>query len=452
MNEKRSFKKVYRRYFNYDRRILITAILAGLPGSLLGLVLLWTGDYSSKVQLTFTLFVVGGWFGFAFALRERVVYSLRTLSNLLAALREGDYSLRALASRNVDSLGEVMFEVNALADTLQKQRFGEMEASALLRKVMDEIEVVVLAFDGEQKLRLMNRHAERLLSGQAERLLGRTATELGLEECLQGEAPRVLNVAFPGSTGRWELRRGKFREQGLPHQLVVLSDVTRALRDEERQAWQRLVQVLRHEINNSLAPIHSLSDSLRVLLARRLRAPDWEEDLRQGLDVIGERAKALNRFMVSYAQVTRLPKPRPGPVEVGEWVKRVANLETRLAVNVVLGPSLTVQADGDQLDQLLINLVKNAVDAALETGGGAQVSWHKITKPSPVLEICVEDEGPGISNTANLFVPFFTTKPQGSGLGLMLSRQIAEAHGGTLTLENRTDRTGCRARLRLPIR
>ena len=449
MNQSTICRKL-RAYFHFDRRVLATAILAGLPGILLGLILLWSGDYSTKVQLTFTLLVVGGWLSFAASQRERITYSLRTVSNLLAALREGDYSLRAQHPRDLDSLGEVLLEINALGDILQKQRLGAVEASALLRKVMDEIEVAVLAFDGEEKLRMVNRHAERLLGEPAERLLGRQAAELGLNECLQGEAPRVLNAAFPGGGGRWELRRGQYREQGLPCQLVVLSDLTRALREEERQAWQRLVQVLRHEINNSLAPIHSLSESLRMLMTRSPRTPDWESDLLEGLSVIADRAKALNRFMVSYAQVTRLPKPKLQSVEVGEWVRRVVNLETRMETEVLSGPALTIQADGDQLDQLLINLVKNAVDAALETKGTAQVRWEKIARPAPALEVLVEDEGPGMPNTANLFVPFFTTKPQGSGLGLMLSRQIAEAHGGTLTLENRSDQKGCRARLRLP--
>ena len=412
---------------------------------------MWVLGFSLKTELTLFLVIGVGWLGFSLMVRERVVTSLRTISNLLAALREGDYSLRAQGRTGSDVLGEVNREINTLADTLQEQRRGALEATALLRKVMDEIEVAVLAFDPERKLRLINRHGEQLLGKPAEALKGRTVDELGLSDCLTGDAPRMVDYAFTGGVGRWELRRGKFRERGLSHQLVVLSDLTRALREEECQAWQRLVQVLRHEINNSLAPIHSLAETLRSLLVKEVRPADWEEDLHDGLDVIAERSKALNEFMSSYSQLTRLPKPKPRSVDVGDWIQRVVGLENRMEVEVISGPEITIQADGDQLDQLLINLVKNAVEAAQETGGEVQVSWSQVAKATTYLEVAVQDEGLGIINPSNLFVPFFTTKPHGSGLGLMLSRQIAEAHGGTLTLENRKDRQGCRAFLRLPI-
>jgi len=151
----------------------------------------------------------------------------------------------------------------------------------------------------------------------------------------------------------------------------------------------------------------------------------------------------------AYTQLARLPQPRLGPVDIQTWTRRVVGLETRLVVTVEPGPLLVVQADGDLLDQLLINLVRNAVDASLETKGGVTVRWNR---NNTGLEVLVEDEGPGLSNSANLFVPFFTTKKNGSGIGLVLCRQIAEAHGGSITLENRKDRSGCRARLRLPLK
>lgn len=435
----------------YERRVFLLTVLTGLPGAMVALILLWLGDFTPKVQWTLTILIVGGWWGFAVALRGRVVYPLRTISNMLAALREEDFSLRARDARSEDALGEVLLEVNELGETLREQRLGALEATALLRKVMAEIDVAVFAFDAEHRLRLVNQRGERLLAQPAERLLARSAADLGLDKCLLRDSPRIVDMTFPGGVGRWEVRRSRFRERGLPHQLLVLSDVTLALREEERQAWRRLIQVLRHEINNSLAPIDSLAGSLTTLLSREPRPGDWEADMGGGLEVIRERSKALNRFMTAYSQLTRLPKPRLTEVDVGDWVGRVAGLETRQGVAVVRGPEVTIQADGDQLDQLLINLVRNAVDATLETGGEVRVGWKETDDRLPWLEVWVEDEGPGLSNTENLFVPFFTTKSGGSGIGLALSRQIAEAHGGQLILENRRDPSGCRATLRLPI-
>jgi nitrogen fixation/metabolism regulation signal transduction histidine kinase len=434
----------------HERRVLLLAICATLPGTLIALLLLWTGEFTAKTQWTLTLFVVGAWWAFTAALQHRIVHPLRTISNMLAALREDDFSLRARGARSDDALGEVLLEVNALGETLREQRLGALEATALLRKIMAEIDVAVLTFDDQRKLRLINPRGERLLGQPAERLLARDAAELGLDDCFNGDTPRLIDAAFPGGTGRWEIRRTTFRTGGAPHDLLVLSDLTQTLRDEERQAWKRLIQVLRHEINNSLAPIDSLAGSLTDLLAREPRPADWEADMGEGLEVIRERSGALNRFMSAYSQLTRLPKPRLRPVDVGGWVRRVAGLESRCPVTVVSGPEVEIEADGDQLEQLLINLVHNAIDAALETEGAVRVGWRTTDGDPPGLEVWVEDDGPGLASTENLFVPFFTTKPGGAGIGLALSRQIAEAHGGRLTLKNRRDERGCRACLWLP--
>jgi len=434
----------------YETRVLMFALLAGFPGAALSVILLITQGFEPKEQWTFGLLVVGLWLGFAFTLRERVVRPLQTLSNLLAALLEGDYSIRSRGATTQDALGLAMLEVNALGQTLREQRLGALEATALLRKVMDEIEVAIFAFDGDGKLRVVNRAGEKLLNQAAERMRGRTAHALDLEEFLAGEHQRIFDGAFPGAArGRWEIRRSTFRQGGLPHQLLVISDVSRTLREEELAAWQRLIRVLSHEINNSLAPIKSIAGSLQALLSRPARPRDADEDLKRGLGVIAGRSDALSRFMQSYARLARLPAPRLGPLDIETWIRRVVTLETRLPVSVEGGPSLVIAADGDQLDQLLINLVRNAVDASLETGGGVHVGWGR---DNGHVDVWVRDEGPGVSDTANLFVPFFTTKPNGSGIGLALSRQITEAHRGSLTLENVDAPRGCVARLRLPIR
>jgi two-component system nitrogen regulation sensor histidine kinase NtrY len=436
----------------HEHRVLLLAMVAGLPGSAVALILLWTGGYSSKLAWTLTVLIVAVWLGFASATRNRVVFPLQTISNLLAAMREEDYSIRARGARLADALGEVMREVNALGETLREQRLGALEATTLLRKVMEEIDVAVFTFDENHILRLVNRAGERLVAQHAERILGLTAEELGLAACLVDEPARTVEMSFPGGSSRWGMRRTTFREGGLPRQLVVLSDLSRALREEERQAWQRLIRVLGHELNNSLAPIQSVAGSLESMLNRNPQPADWQpdavEDMRRGLSVIHARAEALGRFMAAYARLAKLPPPKLAPVEIDPLIRRVAGLETRLAIALKPGPKVTLPADSDQLEQLLINVIRNAVDATLETGGSVQVSW---TQNATYLDVRVTDEGPGLSNTANLFVPFFTTKPGGSGIGLVLSRQIAEAHGGTLTLENRRQGRGCEARLRLPL-
>lgn len=441
---------------SYERRLQLLALAAGFPGSLIALLLLWTGNYSSSTAWTLTLLIVCFWLGFALSLRHRVVFSLQTLSNLLAALREEDFSVRARGASREDAMGEVMIEVNALSETLRQQRLGALEASALLRTVMEEIDVAIFTFDNETKLRLVNRAGERLLARPAERLLGFTADEVGLAACLEGESTRTMELNFAGGSGRWGMRRGSFRQGGLPHHLIVLSDLSRTLRDAERQAWQRLIRVLGHELNNSLAPIQSVAQGLEAGLQSAIKVSELQnepgnailEDLRQGLGIIRSRTEALARFMAAYARLARLPQPKLARMKVPEWIARVAKLANRIQVRVVEGPAVEISADADQLEQLLINLIRNAVDAALETGGGVEVGW---SREASQLDVWVRDEGPGITNTANLFVPFFTTKPGGSGIGLVFSRQIAEAHGGELTLKNRTDARGCEARLRLPV-
>lgn len=413
------------------------------------MIMLWTGDHTPKVQWTLSVIIIGFWLGFGFSVRERVASPLRTLANLLEAMREGDYSIRARGNKTDDAMSEVMVQVNAMSATLRAQRLGALEATTLLKKVMEVIDVSIFAFDAEHRLRLINRAAERLIGEPAERLLGKEASALGVEDYLAGDAQRTVQHTFKGAGGgRWGIGRSSFREGGLPHQLLVVTDLTRPLREEELKAWQRIVRVLGHELNNSLAPIKSIAGSLENILLRLPRPDDWEDDMKRGLAVIASRSDALSRFMSSYARLAKMPQPTRGPVQVGDVMRRVVGLETRIRPTLVPGPEMSIHADSDQLEQLMINVIRNATDASLETHGGVQVGWQRVDSN---LVVWVRDEGPGLSNTANLFVPFFTTKPGGSGIGLVLSRQIAEAHGGTLTLENVQDGRGCEARLSLPV-
>ena len=436
-----------RRRLSHEGRLTWLTIAAGAPALITAFALLWFGDFSAKVDWTLTLIIVGCALGFLASAREHIVRPLQTMSNLLAALREGDYSIRARGAHAADALGEVLLEINQLGETLRVQRLGAFEATALLRTIMAEIDVAVFTFDPERRLRLVNRAGENLLRQPIDKLLGRRASDLGLAACLDADEDAPLSLTFPGASGRWGVRKSDFREHGLPHELLVLTDLSRTLREEERKAWQRLVRVLGHEMNNSLAPIKSIAGSLETLLRRDPPPPDWRDDARSGLSVIASRAESLSRFMQAYARLARLPPPQKEPINLGELVRRVVGLETRLAVRLAPGPGLTIAADAAQIEQLLINILHNAVDAALETRGGVTVGSRET---GDCAEVFVRDEGPGIMNPENVFVPFFTTKPGGSGIGLALSRQIAEAQGGSLVLANRKDHTGCEALLRLP--
>ena len=431
---------------NVEAAVLGLTTLAGLPSAAALFYLLATESFTFEVRWTIVAVVLITWIAAAAAARHLVARTLLLAASLLGALREGDYSIRGTAGRPKSAVDLVMAEINALGDTLQRQRGEAVESTALLNGVMAAIDVAVFAFDTDERLVLVNAAGERLIGASAARLIGSSASQLRLAAYLTGEPRQLIDKPFGPDSGRVELRRSTFRRDGRPHQLLVFADLSRALREEEQQAWQRIVRVLSHEINNSLTPIKSIAHSIRRMIARAGDLPRSVE-IQEALSLIETRSGALGRFLRAYAQLARLPRPQLRQVEVRPLVRRVAELEDRLPVVVCDAADVWIAADPDQIEQLLINIVRNGVDATLATGGGVTVAW---TRGEGVVELRVEDDGPGLPDTANLFVPFFTTKPAGSGIGLALSRQIAEAHGGTLALENRTPARGCRAILRLP--
>ncbi len=384
-------------------------------------------------------------------LRRRVAYPLNTLSNLLEAMREGDFSLRGSRSQRGDALGDLVHEVNVLAETLRQQRLQVTETLNLLGKVMSEIDIAVLTFDQERKLRLVNAAGARLLAAPATALLGQSAEAIGLGDCLDQDADQLRQRQFPGGNGRFEIRHQRFRKDGMNHELLVISDLSRRLREEEQQAWQRLIRVLGHELNNSLAAIRSMAETLDSLLDRDPPPPDWREDSSAGLRLIRDRADALRRFMLGYAALARLPRPQLREIALEELIEGVARLETRVGIRVRPGPALRMAVDPDQIEQALINLLRNAAEANLQTVGAqslVEIGWQ-LQRGSVLIRI--RDQGPGMPLSENLFVPFFTTKPGGSGIGLVLARQVAEAHGGSVELRARTDVPGCEAHLHLPV-
>jgi len=446
----------------YENRISLYSFFVALPGLLVSTVLTWMQPWSVGSRISLTVAELFAWWLLALALQEQTTRPLQTLANVIGSLRDEDYSFRARNATAEDALGELSLEVNALADMLSGQKIRTIEATALLQRVVDEIDAPLFAFDPATELRLVNPAGEHLLRQNRTRMMGRKAAEIGLQECLKATNETVVELNVGESQARWLLRRSSFRQNGVPHTLVVLSDVSRALREEERKAWQRLIRVLGHELSNSLAPIKSIAGSLNSRVQMTSIDPEVRSDLQRGLEIIETRSASLQRFLEAYRKLAQMPKPHLKDVPLAPLVSRVAALETRLKVCVREGPNIVFLADPDQLEQMLINLIRNAADAVLESAGatskhikegcngntdGVVVRWDV---DAYQIILGIEDEGPGLLNPSNVFTPFYTTKPNGSGVGLVLCRQIAEAHGGAIEIANRRDGPGCLVKVVLP--
>jgi nitrogen fixation/metabolism regulation signal transduction histidine kinase len=456
-----SGKKPHKRRTQYEHRVWFYSFLVALPGIAVAIVLIWLQSWSTSGKVTFSFTILAAWAIFAAALHDQTIRPLQTLANVVAALREEDYSFRARGAAIDDALGELSLEVNALADLLADQRLRAIEATAVLRRVVQEIDAPLFAFGPDRVIKLVNPAGEKLLQQTAEQLLGRTADKTGLASCLDAQNEGLVALPVNGSSVRWVVRRSRFRERGQPHTLVVLSDVSRALREEERSAWQRLIRVLGHELNNSLTPIKSIAGSLGARLAESQMDTEQRSDFERGLAIIEARTASLNRFLQAYRRLAQMPPPNVKAVKLRPMVERVVMLETRMPVTMRSGGDVTLMVDSDQVEQMLINLVRNAVEATVEMKATVTNSGLE-EQPAPPevgvqwaveglnVVLVIDDNGPGLLNPSNAFVPFYTTKPSGSGIGLALSRQIAEAHGGSIELTNRKGSSGCEVRVRLP--
>jgi two-component system nitrogen regulation sensor histidine kinase NtrY len=429
------------------RRAWIYSLLLSLPALIVLCVFFYQRELDLVPALLIGLCLLIYLALVASALVEGFVRPLQTLSNVVSSLREGDYSFRARGATSPDALGELSAEINALADLLQRQRVRSLEATALLARILEVMQAPLFAFDRRNRLRLVNSAGLKLLGRPYARCVDHTAEDLGLDELLS--APDESIRPFGATSARWLLRKAAFRQEGAPHFLLVLADVSVPLQEEEQAAWRRLIRVLGHELSNSLAPIKSIAGSLLARVDNFNGEPAEKSDFRRGLGVVESRADALHRFVQSYRMLAQLPPPALRSVALGPLMERVTLLEQRIPVKMEAGPAVTFNADPDQLEQMLINLLANAVDASLANGSHpVRVSW---SLAAVSVQIVIEDRGLGIANPENLFVPFYTTKAAGSGIGLALAQQIARAHGGDISLVNRDDGDGARAAVRLPL-
>lgn len=392
---------------------------------------------------------------------------LSTAATILDALRHGDYAHRARLDSVRGSSAALLLEVNELADHLERERLRRQETQALLSALIERVDVALLAFDADERLVWWNPAAAALLGGRLKN--GAPAASLGARDLLSGPSERSVSLDGVGLDGGstdepFELRRGLFHQGGERYHFVLLSSAQRLRRQEERAAWQRLVRVLGHEVNSTLTPIQSLAGTCLALLddqqrtreasavspesaARSEAATSVSAKLERALQTIEHRARGLGQFIADYARLARLPEPRVERVELNACLQRLVALDERCALKLVPQSPVEVLVDPVLLDQALTNLLRNAIDASVEKGGDVRVDFHANERE---VVLTITDEGAGIQNLDNLFVPLFSTKAGGSGVGLVLARNIIEAHGGQLRLSNRSDARGAVARLTLP--
>ncbi|MDJ0841000.1 MAG: ATP-binding protein [Acidobacteriota bacterium] len=423
----------------YARLILF----ASVPPGLLALIVMLQAGMS--LYLTGLVAVVLAVLISACALTaaRRATTRQRTVANLLEAVMEGDTGMRGKDDETDPVYSGIIRRINSLTDVMARYNVRNRERELLLSKISDRIDVAVLAVDEDERITLANPAAVRLIGEEAGRLEGNSLRGVGLQSLPASREKRVMALTFRGTRGDFYVYSDEFMEHGSRRRLIFITDIQRILREEERKAWQSLLRVLSHEINNTLTPIASISDTLTRLLQKR----EDGGDLTEGLSVIKERAAALGQFIERYKQFARLPKPEKRIFVLEPMLQRLAALFPHRTVTYEGVQDLTLEADPAQMEQVLVNLFKNADEAMPDPKGKIVVSCRQ---SGDYLQVVIQDEGIGIGNRENLFVPFYTTKEGGSGIGLALCRQIAFQHGGELILRNRKEGKGTEAALSLP--
>jgi len=430
-----------------DLRLYLVVLSSAIPVSLLLVWLLIDSTWPASVKAAIAVICLMWILILSGAVRGELLRHVRTLSNLVESIRTQDYSMKGSRARESGELAELYQQINGLTDSLKSSRQSEQELLSILDKVVSQINVAIVVCDSRNHIRLVNRLAAALLKSTGDELVGVNISDTPLAQFLDSTEPRLVDLRFPGADGRWQITQHHYRHQGQVSRILFIADLRQVLSDEEIAAWQRLIRVIGHEVNNSLTPISSLCQTLTGMLARPDSA-DYAADVREGLSVIADRARGLQEFISVYARLARLPEPHKVPFAVTELAAKLQHFFTRQALEIQPFPDVAVFGDPVHLEQALINLIKNALEANPTSAPAVQLSCHS---QDGECEFRIVDQGPGIGNPQNLFVPFYTTKPAGAGIGLILCRQIAVGHHGRVSLENRSDGPGAVARLTLPL-
>ncbi|WP_440225698.1 sensor histidine kinase [Dokdonella sp. MW10] len=420
------------RLFSLEGKFAAAMLLAASVAALVGA---WVGSMHDSVLIGTVAALAAGLVPsllLARAFVRPIVALIRTLSGSVVAFRDGDFSF---SIRNVrhDELGDLVEAHNALGAVLREQRQGLFQRELLLDTVVQNTPNALVLVEPGGHVVVANLAARALLNG------GTSMNGLSFDAVLAeapGELARVLaggedalfGVSIDGEDETFHLSQRTFKLQGRPHRMVMLRRMTRELSRAEVATWKKVIRVISHELNNSLAPIRSLAHSGRELA----RLGDTR---RMGVvfDTIEDRASHLGGFIEGYAHFAKLPMPQPSDVEWGPFLQALGRHYTFTTVGEV--PTDPGRFDRTQVEQLLINLVKNAHEAS----GDASTVELDVVARGREWRIEVRDRGPGMSDTvlAQALLPFYSTKRSGTGLGLALAREIAEAHGGRVQLANR---------------
>ncbi|WP_405631095.1 sensor histidine kinase [Pseudoalteromonas sp. Ld20] len=441
---------------SYEGDIIRLVLLAtALPSALLFYFVISAG-ISIYLKILIILFVVIVTGYSCFSIWQKITYQLRTSINIIESVIFGDGTTRPVSRYKQGALAEFNHTLTGLSSAISTHKQELKEQQLLLTKIINQIDVAIITTDHNNAIVLMNPSAEKLFACRFEAVIGGPINQLGLQDALNVDGQKVVEFQLKQHRKKVYLHVDKYLVNTQTHNLIFITDIQQLLREEERIAWQRLVRVLSHEINNSLAPIASISESLAKLTRADLTQADNKADLHQGLCVISERAHSLNTFIKSYQQLSTLPPPVKSLMSVADFIHSTTALYPQINWQLPKSPDISFFVDCQQLQQALVNLITNAIEASNTNQSASNKEPISLTLQWKISEgkllIQLLDSGVGIANIDNLFVPFYTTKTQGSGIGLVLSRQIAMNHDGDLHIENRDTQRGVQATIVLPTR